>query len=1619
MEPLTTFVYETTDVTKVFDSTEVTDVVEISTEEPDFSTEIAISTDESDFSTDDLTTPTMEPLTTFVYETTDVTKVFDSTEVTDVVEISTEEPDFSTEIEISTDEPDFSTDDLTTPTMEPFTTFVYETTDVTEVVDSTEVTNVVEISTEEPDFSTEIAISTNEPDFSTDDLTTPSMEPSTTFVYRTTEVSEEVSDSIEVTEENVISTVEPDFSTEIAISTDEPVVSTEDLTTPSMEPLTTLVYETTDVTEEVSDSTAVTEEDVISTLEPGFSTEIAMSTDEPVVSTEDMTTPTTEPLATLVYETTDVTEEVSDSTAVTEEDVISTLEPGFSTEIAMSTDEPVVSTEDMTTPTTEPLATLVYETTDVTEEVSDSTAVTEEDVISTLEPGFSTEIAMSTDEPVVSTEDMTTPTTEPLATFVYATTEVTDDLPTSTEEPSTAFTTETSTISTSEFPSTTEPGQFSTATTPEDLTTDKTTVAITTEGTTTVRATTEVTTESTTQPATTSMETTTEAGVCDDNPCMNGGACVDEITQYSCNCTGDYKGDRCETLKEGCVWLTRSRSTRRVNCGTIQFDNLQRFGEICDCATGYRLFDVICEDGAIYDYDLFQRQIERLATPSCNDIDECEENSTLCGYQATCNNNAGSFTCDCPMGYELGDNNRDCQDIDECTRQTDNCMENEFCSNTEGAFQCLCVDGYKLVGGECVENRYFPYGVQQGDFDILTSFFSRLFSRIFGFTWWTVTIDTGIPIGYATTYSRITFFSTGAIQFWENSSPRIFQFFNPSIYTYTDQIFFNPSVTVFGAIADVRLGTPRINFQVYDGRTVQSSAFINIRERINDLLGRATISPPAKFSSSAFSDGIDYIIQITWEDIRPFGSASSDETATYQAIIFTNGVHTAALAIYEEGSMNWRAQSKPVPARFGYNIRISRFNLFLSRSASYRPDLLDGSIGLKGVQLFDLDANPSDYINPRAYCLNWYNQARGPLIHQFFHQPCPCSSIPAPFYLFLRSFSFFGFIPFNGCFQPRWPLLGQGYRCTYSWWLRRGYSGFWRSSHFQSVLPFNGRFRLYSDFLRWIENDVLPQYFCCSRSGNQRFCRMYESLRPPSTCRFYRNPFIAWFFGDPHINTLDNRGYTFNGLGEYVMLEYTNGNPFVLQARMGKAFDEKGQELDTGTVFTGFAAGQGGTTLRITLNAERTEMLIQVNESFVDLETLRADGFNSTDDDFSLSFVSDDDGSNSTEDTTTNNNSTSVEASFIYAGQTPTGFTVTFNQGVLDVTMSVAPDYAGEGVTRGLLGVWNDDPSDDFQERDGDTLMPEAGQNLTEREIFEFGQTCKFIALKHVKNVRYYIHKTFWMVSANDSLFDYGNDSWATYNDPNYTPLFLDELLANATDEQRTAAENTCQGDRSCLFDYLAVGPQLGASSMATNALRESEKQGLENFPPEITDIVEVGDTDALMENNTLYVIVGETYTLQVTATDPNNDTVTFSLNGTVPGSAEITDNGTFTWTPMNTTLVAIDIVASDGIVASSETLSVKVCRCENNGTCDFDTDAEGEDFTENKFAVVVCNCTEGWTGTHCEEDEDSCDGDPCFEGVICFDLPPPSTEPDCGPCPPSLTGDGLNCFGNGTSSFF
>ncbi|KAK2149527.1 hypothetical protein NP493_2972g00009 [Ridgeia piscesae] len=116
--------------------------------------------------------------------------------------------------------------------------------------------------------------------------------------------------------------------------------------------------------------------------------------------------------------------------------------------------------------------------------------------------------------------------------------------------------------------------------------------------------------------------------------------------------------------------------------------------------------------------------------------------------------------------------------------------------------------------------------------------------------------------------------------------------------------------------------------------------------------------------------------------------------------------------------------------------------------------------------------------------------------------------------------------------------------------------------------------------------DVQPKEWCCELSDN---CEYFSFLRPVDYCWGYMPPFIGWMFGDPHIRTLDGFGYTFNGLGEYTLVETTHDN-FTLQGRTAKARDANGTETDA-TVFSAFAARDvDSDTVHIGMNATRDGM---------------------------------------------------------------------------------------------------------------------------------------------------------------------------------------------------------------------------------------------------------------------------------------------------------------------------------------------------------------------------------------------------------------------------------------------
>lgn len=69
-------------------------------------------------------------------------------------------------------------------------------------------------------------------------------------------------------------------------------------------------------------------------------------------------------------------------------------------------------------------------------------------------------------------------------------------------------------------------------------------------------------------------------------------------------------------------------------------------------------------------------------------------------------------------------------------------------------------------------------------------------------------------------------------------------------------------------------------------------------------------------------------------------------------------------------------------------------------------------------------------------------------------------------------------------------------------------------------------------------HDVVPMYLCCLWQEEQAVgCETFRFERRPSQdCIAYQSPAIATVFGDPHIVTFDGLEYTFNGMGEFVLL---------------------------------------------------------------------------------------------------------------------------------------------------------------------------------------------------------------------------------------------------------------------------------------------------------------------------------------------------------------------------------------------------------------------------------------------------------------------------------------------------
>ncbi|XP_038064096.1 uncharacterized protein LOC119734628 isoform X4 [Patiria miniata] len=756
-----------------------------------------------------------------------------------------------------------------------------------------------------------------------------------------------------------------------------------------------------------------------------------------------------------------------------------------------------------------------------------------------------------------------------------------------------------------------------------------------------------------------------------------------------------------------------------------------------------------------------------------------------------------------------------------------------------------------------------------------------------------------------------------------------------------------------------------------DAFTAAKNVFWQIYDK-SDLDTNQEIMDIIRANVSASDFQANWALVITWSNVlarpnKPF----SYETNTFQAVLATDGIHSFVIFNYDPCGMNWDFRFLNPNVILGFTCGASGKHVYVDvpEHSLYRPGDIVGNTGMRGRWIYQLDTLPDDFVNPRLSCHNWYDRQipypEFALYYPPFADTCPCSLVAANFDWRFTQVPSKNLPPALGsrfpavCFVRLFQFPGTpGPQCCYNIFTC-DLLYYVRSPRIASVFeryPVSPVYYTENLYQQWLEEEVRPRYYCCQRSA---LCHLYIEWRPLMTCWAYVPPAWVWFWGDPHIVTLDGLEYTFNGLGEYTLalIEDDDGQRvFELQGRTRQAVDTETGQLSQATVYSGFAAlYTGEARIEIKLSDDAMDLVTTVNGTVV---TPTAQG---------LLF----------ETLQVMRVENPIKVSVMYSDHVT--FTVGVNNSMADITVLLNQDFKGK--TKGILGVWDDDPSNDALTRNG-TLQTGSGADgeLVERDYFEFGET--------------------WRISEEDSLFFYQspNESYGSLNDPNFTPDFLQELIDKAPPGKYEEAKAVCGSSKTCLYDSLALNDtSIGMATLMLNEMNSINMAMSMNFPPNLT----------LVES--IEVVVGQAFTLQLEAVDPDGDNVTYHLLQSVEG-ASISSDGLFTWTPANKSKVSIGFLATDGIANATLEPIVQLCGCENDGTCLFDQYVSGTNLVQDRFGVVLCECQPGWTGEFCEMDYDACADNPCFMDVACTDEAPPSYNSTCGPCPEGLEGDGKSC---------
>jgi fibulin 1/2 len=870
-----------------------------------------------------------------------------------------------------------------------------------------------------------------------------------------------------------------------------------------------------------------------------------------------------------------------------------------------------------------------------------------------------------------------------------------------------------------------------------------------------------------------------------------------------------------------------------------------------------------------------------------------------------------------------------CEDVDECLLSP--CENGGSCYNTLGSFACTCTAFFMGLKCEIFAGNVYSYGVSQSDTSL---------PPLDDYSHGPITIPLKcFPFGRGR--HRSVYISTnGLISFdgpYHSPSPRLFPGF-----TYISV------VAPFWSDVDIRRN---------------GSVFYNVYTNMNSsYMQRATNDVRELSQDDSYVS--EWVLVVTWYQVpnyphgSPFASYDlSSKYNTFQLVLTSNGMQTFALFNYPRDSLKWSGRTwKAVVGYTSYD-----GNFFQSHYLSGYPEVVNiaSQHADSGSRLFYQLSNNDSVCVSSSSCLSWYfndiKQEELSLAWNFFLPPCPCTLFQVQWDF---QYQWQSAIETSVCYVSVFESVnGAQTECCYSSTvgsLLIGPSqGGTANRYHTSVYP----------VLHYLLDEV-PYVDCCVKMDA---CHLYYERRPSQTCFGYSPPFWGWIWGDPHISTLDGKQYTFNGIGEYILMKTVN-ETFVLEGRTRLL------ENSSATVFSAFAVAQFEPSVGFTQSHLQSSI---IHAELMSNNTLRimACCFSEEEEENNLVFSASMLNAGSWRDITVEFSELDSRSHFTLdnvilmrpnnktlVGTFSSGISVTveIKKGLLTVVFAAPETFKGQ--TRGLMGVWDDDLSNDFTARNEAVLHI----NSTDRQIHHLCQT--------------------WQVTYEESLFFYPSGSdVSTFSNPDHLPDFPDEVLDRYSIDQRLA----CNNDPVCLFDLFETNdPEVGQESLTTNVQLLEQSVVLAEFPPLING------SDVL--NGT----VGQTTTFTFVASDSDSFHVT--VDGILPPAADymLTRNGdefTFTWTPTSSAIVSLVFIANDSMGLSSQLHPlVRLCAChlEKNASCTLSESDGGTD----RFVLEDCLCGSGWEGRLCSVDFDACLMATC-PGANCTDQAAPDTGYDCSVC--------------------